>query len=336
MPAKAGIQLNLIWIPAFAGMTDYINMNVVAMPVDPLIHRSMRLAYRRGHGLLPSKTVAEVRAYFKQEFSVLTKTRDGFEAIDLPNQVRIHIFKSPSESPQPLLIYMRASGYVMGELEDTHALCHYLAQSLGCHVATIEPRLAPEVSFPHPFNDCLAAVKYLFETAAHHQMDKSRVIFWGESSGANKAAALSQILHYETEYRLKLQILFYPMVDYSKTRLYPSKDLYGYGYMMDNDLTDWFLNCYAPPQLTDRSDMRISPLLANDLSQLPPTLIMAAECDPMRDEAVAYHTKLIDHGVDARIVMFPGMIHGFLWYTAKHKTPQYAIQLAVEEIRKRI
>lgn len=306
------------------------------MPVDPIIERAIRLAYRNGHGSLSSKSVAEVRAYYKQRMHLACV--ETFESIDLPNQVRIHFFKSKeNQTKRPLLIYLRASAYILGSIEDAHPMCDALMRATGCHVAAIEPRLAPEMGFPDGFTDCVTAIRYLYESAAQYDIDVDRIALWGESSGGNMAAALSHMLNQEAQF-IKLQILFYPMVDYSKSIHYPSKATYGRGYMMDNDLTDWFLDHYAPTSRVNRHDIRISPLLADSVQHLPKTLIIAAECDPMRDEAIAYYEKLNASGVNVQIVIFPGMTHGFLWYaqTHRHQTAIYAIRLGVEKIKEQL
>jgi acetyl esterase len=87
----------------------------------------------------------------------------------------------------------------------------------------------------------------------------------------------------------------------------------GYGFSREKSL--WYFDQYLPPEV-DRRAPRVSPLFEPDLAGLPPTLIVTAECDPLRDEGEAYARNLRDAGVEVEVRRYRGMIHGFFQMTA--------------------
>jgi acetyl esterase len=107
--------------------------------------------------------------------------------------------------------------------------------------------------------------------------------------------------------RIAFQLLIYPAVRFGAG---PSRRPFGAGYFLDNRTIDWFRNHYLPKHV-DRSDPRLSPLDAKDVSGLPPTYIVTAGFDPLREEAIAYGEILKQAGVKVSVVDYPTMIHGF-------------------------
>lgn len=308
------------------------------MPVHPVIQRAMVRAYRHGHGQLSEKSVHQVRQYFEyRNKSVLE--RQLFEEHRQNPDTEIRIFRplqlQNQNRPLPVVIYLRACGYVLTDLEQASKFCYHLAQILQCHVVAIAPGISPEHKFPVPFQHCVDAVNYLHQRRHALNLDFSRVCLWGESSGGNMAAALSHYFNQRQPNFILHQILFYPMLDYTKQTAYPSKHLYGSGYMMENSLSDWMLGHYVVSQ-DDYHDERVSPLLAGTFSHLPNTLLISAEYDPMRDEGYAYVQKLHDAGVDVHSVTVPGLIHGFMWYLPSVDRVQQVVLFAARYLIEQI
>jgi acetyl esterase len=284
------------------------------MPLDPLVQRVIHHAYQRGYRELPHKTVEEVRRYYQARrvsFGAFPARYEDHEVEGV--LIRIH-FPPGVKTGYPLIVYLRASGYVVGDIGDTDYFCHALSTHLNCMVAAVEPRLSPEYKFPLPFEDCVKSIHYLYEQRATLKINFNKTAIWGESSGANFAAALSHYLKEKKENLIKKQILFYPVLD--RYHSYPSKKAFKEGYLMDETLTNWFFSHYL--NHTDQNqDVRVSPLLANSFEKLPATLLVGAQYDPMRDEGTAYVKALVKAGVPVDAIIAPGMIHGFLWYTKK-------------------
>jgi acetyl esterase len=107
-------------------------------------------------------------------------------------------------------------------------------------------------------------------------------------------------------------VLIYPMLD--ATASSASYVEFGSGYGFSREKSLWYFDQYLPPEV-DRRAPRVSPLFEPDLAGLPPTLIVTAECDPLRDEGEAYAQKLRDAGVEVDVRRYRGMIHGFFQMT---------------------
>jgi len=301
------------------------------LPVHPFIQRVIRRAYAQGHGDLHLKTVTQVRAYMAQHRPPLLAFSNYENIIVAPN-VFIRLHRAQSSHQSPLIIYLRASAYCAGDANDTDYFCYYLSKYLRCHVAALELRLAPEYKFPIPFYDCIACIEYLYNHQELLKIDGKRVALWGESSGANIAAAVANHLKNEKNTWVKQQVLFYPSLDYHQYYLYPSRQAYGHGYLMDKCFTDWSIAQYGASAAIE--DERFSPLLTQKFAGLPATLIIAAQYDPLRDEAYYYLEKLRNAGVFSHGISMPGMIHGFLRHAFKiaqaRSAQEYAANYLVE------
>lgn len=300
------------------------------MALHPTLARMIQRAYRQGHGTLPQKSLFEIREYFQKAFSLACEV--PYQEIEVGEGalIRLHYPQISQKCTLPVVIYLRASAYVLGSLNDTDYFCHYLAKHLQCIVAAVEPRVAPEHKFPLPFEDAIASVTFLHD---HHRLlsiDPEKMALWGESSGGNIAAALSDYFSAIDKKFFQCQILFYPMLDYARS--YPSKISYGHGYLMDTALSDWFMTQYLKDKM-EVQDVRVSPLLAEQFEHLPPTVLIGAQYDPMQDEGVCYIQELSKSGVPVHTLFLPGMIHGFLGYALKLAAPQSAQIFAASMIK---
>lgn len=305
------------------------------MAVNPVILRAIQRAYRHGHADLPTKSVEQVRQYYYQH-KIEQLSAHVYEEHPIKPKVFLRIYRPDMNKRtgkcKPVVFYLRASAYVLGSIDDAGYFCHALAKSLDVNVVSIEPRLSPEQKFPEPFLDCIASIEYIYNHHQHLNLDIQNATIWGESSGANLAAALCQYLSSEQLNFISKQILFYPMLDYSNLNEYHSKYLYAKGFLMDTLLSDWFLNQYVRTA-DDYEDIRVSPLLADNFAKLPKTLLILAQYDPMRDEAAQYIKRLKEAKVSVHALCLPGMIHGFLWYAPRVPLARYAIDYAADYIK---
>lgn len=207
----------------------------------------------------------------------------------------------------PLVVYFHGGGFVDGTLDTADPLARFLAQQSRTRLLSVQYRKAPEHPFPEPVEDALFAFRWAVDHALELGADPSRVAVAGDSSGANLATVVCLLSADADGPKPTLQALIYPVVDASRKS--GSFRLFGEGLGLTAAKYDWFLDHYCPPER--RHDVRISPLLADDLSQLPPTVIITAGLDILRDEGREYARRLRDAGVTVTELEAADLFHGF-------------------------
>jgi acetyl esterase len=212
----------------------------------------------------------------------------------------------------PTLVYYHGGGFVIGNLETHDSTCRRLANKSRCQVIAIDYRLSPEHPFPAPIDDGIAAFRHVRDRADSFGADAARIAVGGDSAGGAIAAVVCQACRDAGERTPAFQMLIYPATDSSKQSR--SRREFAEGYFLTKDLIDWFWKAYVPAG-ADLADLRLSPLLARDFSDLPPAFVLTAGYDPLRDEGRAYADRLIDAGVKTTYVNYPGTIHGFFSLT---------------------
>ena len=216
---------------------------------------------------------------------------------------RLYVPKGLQE-PSPALVYLHGGGWVAGDLETHDGVCRRLALASGCKIVAVDYRRAPEHPFPAALEDAAAVLAWTAREARSLGFDPARIALGGDSAGANIAAAAVVA----GGARPAALLLVCPILDIARESA--SRKAYAEGYFLDRTTMAADLVDYLPPN-TDRRDPRLSPLLAEDLSGLPPTLIHSAEFDPFRDEAAAFASHLAEVGVLVRHTEHAGMIHYF-------------------------
>jgi len=224
-----------------------------------------------------------------------------------PIPVRLY---RPGPGRLPLVVFFHGGGFVYGSLDGYYdPLCRRIARDAACAVVAVDYRLAPEHKFPAGADDCYAALAWAAEAL---DIDASRILVAGPSAGGNLAAATALRARDAGGPDLAGQVLIYPVLDYYEPPT-PSYLEYADGYHLTRADMVWFWDHYlAEPNQAD--DPRAAPLRASNLAGLPPAFIVAAECDPLHDEAARYAQRLRDAGVATELLDGAGLIHGFLAY----------------------
>ncbi|MCG8922127.1 alpha/beta hydrolase [Lentzea sp. CC55] len=204
----------------------------------------------------------------------------------------------------PLLIFYHGGGWVSGSLESHDNLCRFLAAQAGVRVLAADYRLAPEAPFPAAADDAAEVLRYAVAKAGDLGVDAKRIALGGDSAGGNLAAVTA----HGAEVDIAFLLLLYPGVDASVRRR--SREVFGDGFFLTDEKIDWFLDQYAPGD-GDRHDPRLSIMLAEDLSKMPPTYIATAGYDPLRDEGEAFAERLAAEGVPVVLRRHEGLFHGF-------------------------
>lgn len=214
-----------------------------------------------------------------------------------------------AEPDAPLLVFYHGGGWVIGDLDTHDNVCRKFCRDGGVHVLSVGYRLAPENKAPAAADDAFAAYRWALEHAAQFGADPQRVAVGGDSAGGNLAAVVSQLARNEHVRLPALQLLIYPRTNFvGETR---SNTLFADGYFLTKRDIDWFTDKYLDGAQVDRSDPRVSPLLADDLSGLPPALVLTAGFDPLRDEGNQYAEAMRAAGVTVDLREFGSLVHGF-------------------------
>ena len=221
--------------------------------------------------------------------------------------VRIYTPVGGGSAPLAGFIFFHGGGFVIGDLETHDDLCRGLANGSMCRVLSVDYRLAPECPFPAAVEDCWAATQWICAHAAEFGI-AGPIAIGGDSAGGNLAAVVTQLAKAGGP-KLAFQLLIYPVTQLGGPDT-PSMRENAKGYFLERESMQWFTRLYCP-DAAHRSDPRLSPLLAADLSGLPPAYVVTAGFDPLRDEGKAYADKLDAAGVPVTYVDYPGMIHGF-------------------------
>jgi acetyl esterase len=220
-----------------------------------------------------------------------------------------HYVPVNTHGTEPLLVFFHGGGFVLGDIDTHDGLCRLICRDAGVHVLSIDYRLAPEHKAPAAVQDCYAAYRWALEHAAELGADPARVAVGGDSAGGNLAAVVSQQARADGVRLPALQLLIYPVTDFSAdTR---SKTLFADGFFLTKADMDWFRAQYLEGAPIDGTDPRVAPLLADDFSGLPPALLLTGGFDPLRDEGNQYAVALAAAGVPVDHRHYGSLIHGF-------------------------
>lgn len=227
---------------------------------------------------------------------------------DAELNARLYVPQGATEVP-PVVAFFHGGGWVLGTLETHDSTCRVLARESGCAIVSVAYRLAPEHRYPTAVTDAFASTCWIVEHAGELGLDASRLGVAGDSAGGNLAAAVCQMAIERGGPAILHQLLIYPVIDDNISRQS----------YVDHGGSDSFLPVAAMQRFIDEylgdtafEDAPLANVLgAASLSGLPSATVIVAECDALRDEGVAYAQCLEKAGVAVRLVVAPGMIHGF-------------------------
>ncbi|MBE1530265.1 alpha/beta hydrolase [Actinomadura algeriensis] len=228
------------------------------------------------------------------------KTRD-VAAGDVP--ARLYTPAGLAEG-SPLLVFYHGGGWVIGDLDTHDSVCRYLAVNGEVRVLSVGYRLAPEHRYPAAVDDALEAWAYAAAHARELGADPDAIAVGGDSAGGNLAAVVAL----RAERRPDFALLFYPATDMSVRRR--SRELFAEGFFLTDADMVWFSDHYCPEEAR-RAEPDASPLLAADVAGFPPTYLVTAGFDPLRDEGEAFAKRLADAGVPVALRRQEDLIHGF-------------------------
>jgi acetyl esterase/lipase len=231
-------------------------------------------------------------------------------------EVSVRILR-PKNSPPilPVILYIHGAGWVFGNAHTHDRLVRELA--VGAQAAVVFPNysLSPEAKYPTALEEIYAVLQWIVDHAKEYAFDAERLTIAGDSVGGNMAAAITLVAKERKGPNIHKQLLFYPVTDASFDT--DSYEQFATGYFLRRDAMQWFWDQYTSDP-RERAEVTASPLRATleQLSCLPPALIITGEADVLRDEGEAYANKLREAGVPVTSVRFQGIIHDFVMLNA--------------------
>jgi acetyl esterase len=246
--------------------------------------------------------------------------------------VSLTVFRpSGLTSVLPVVLYIHGAGWVFGNDHTHERLARELAAGTGAAVVFPNYSLSPEARYPIAIQENYAAARWVVTDGAAHGLDPARIAVAGDSVGGNMAIALTLTAKERGDVPLAGQVLFYPVTDAAFDT--GSYQQFAEGYFLRRDAMQWFWDQYTADP-AQRAEITASPLRAglDQLSGLPPALIITAEADVLRDEGEAYADKLRTAGVPVIAVRYQGIIHDFVMLNPLRQThaAEGAINQAVE------
>ncbi len=245
-------------------------------------------------------------------------------------EIPIRVYKGGTHASNPGMVFFHGGGWVVCGLDTHDVICRAIARRSASTVVAVDYRLAPEHKFPAAVEDAFAATQWVAANAARLAIDPSRLTVGGDSAGGNLATVVSMLARDHGGPSIACQALVYPVADLGSIAT-PSYEEFAEGCNLTRAMMVWFRNHY----LTNEADglhPHASPLRAPNLANLPPALILSAECDPLRDEAEAYAARLRNAGVTVLLHRYDGMIHPFFSMSGAIPQAQHALNSVAQTV----
>jgi acetyl esterase/lipase len=234
-----------------------------------------------------------------------------------PAEIGVRVYRPAEPGPRPAHLYIHGGGFWLGSPEERaiDAWCRDRCRRAGVVVVAVDYRLAPEFPYPAGLEDCYAALTWLHRCAGELGVDPGRLSVGGMSAGGNLSVALALLTHARGGPALDLQVLEVPWLDVTLASARAAAHRRGPGV----DLTVADLEECQDFYLSDPGDAgleTVSPLAADDLSAMPPTLVLTGGRDVLHEEGAAFAARLRESGVPVVHVVHELGIHGSICLTA--------------------
>ncbi|SHI09828.1 Acetyl esterase/lipase [Sporobacter termitidis DSM 10068] len=277
-----------------------------------------------------SNILANVKKYYKIYRGFLRLANPYFKpiygALDRKmtvngREIPVRVFRPKTDGLPKVMIFYHGGGWVTGNIDTYTKICAYMAEQTKHTVVSVNYRLAPENSFPAGLEDCYYVTREIFNDPCLIDCTAEDITLIGDSAGGNLAAVVSLMARDKGEFWPSKQILIYPATyyDHSENSPFPSVREYGSSYLLTAEKIQNYMDLYIRNE-EDKLNPYVAPLLADDLSNQPKTLIITAEYDPLRDEGEAYGNRLRDFQNDVCICRIEAALHGFLAFPKRSKS----------------
>ncbi len=222
------------------------------------------------------------------------------------HSVLTRVYSSTPNKAQAVILYFHGGGHMCGDIALYDVICRKIALASHCIVISVNYRLAPEFPYPAGIDDAQLVLEN-YKQALMGLNANSQLYIAGDSAGGAICASLVMNNCHNDNIKINKQILIYPSLDYTLSS--PSLHSYSSGYLLETNKIAWYFNHYFQKN-EDRK--ALSPLFGPIHHNFPQTLIITAEHDPLKDEALAYAKKLRENKVPVKHIQFDHMVHAFM------------------------
>jgi acetyl esterase len=267
------------------------------------------------------------------EPAAIRKTED--RSIPGPaGDIPVRIYWPNEEGVRGGMLYLHGGGHVIGSLDTHDKICRNLCAGGGVVVVSADYRMGPEHKFPAAVDDSWAALEWMAANGGELGVDPAKLVVAGDSAGGNLAGVVALMARDAGAPKLALQVLIYPVGDYTLSAESYKTFGTGYGILTDKAM-GWFQEHYLNGP-ADGEDWRASPLKVASFAGVAPALVIVAECDVLSDDGRAYADALKAAGVETEFAFYKGMIHGFFGMTPDVDDAAAAQAKASAAIRKAV
>jgi len=242
------------------------------------------------------EALKKVRKLRKEGYRLLVNIPDKIDnvkdiTIEGPGgDIPLRIYTPPENKVFPVFLYIHGGGWVFGSVEESTKECMSIAKKTPAIVVSVDYRLAPEHVFPAAHLDCYRALEWIRENISTFGGDPEKIAVGGLSAGATTAIAITLKSIEEGGPPVKFLLPIHPAVDITAMDT-ESYRLFGEGYDLTKKDMEYLMPVYFPNE-KDRTHPMASPLRSENLKNFPPTLVITAEVDILRDEGESFAKKL--------------------------------------------
>ena len=281
--------------------------------LDPQVKRFLATIASSSNQSFSVKAAREGSSRMSDEFGGTKIPIASVEDLQITENISVRIYR-PTQCDRLTIVYLHGGGWVTGDLDGYDGIGRALANAAGAVVISVGYRLSPEHPFPIPLQDCITATEWAIANVNELGGDPERIIIAGDSVGGGMAAVVAR----KFRDNLAMQVMLYPVTD--ATMSSQSYQALAEGYYVSRETMEAYWQAYLGDlKMADLKNPDVSPLYADDLTRLPPAIVMTCEYDPLKDEGKAYGDKLKQAGVEVKSIEVPGMIHGFLRFRTLDK-----------------
>ncbi|MDR2916374.1 MAG: alpha/beta hydrolase [Tannerella sp.] len=255
------------------------------------------------------KVLENVQSSVKVNVSGIEETEKMISADDYNIKLNVVRPKGIKEK-LPVFVFIHGGGWILGDYPTHRRMVRDLVVESGYAAVFVNYTPSPEAKYPQAVNEIYAAVKWIASNGNTLNVDSKRLAVIGNSVGGNMSAVMGLMAKNKKGPAIKLMVMLWPVTDVDfNTNSYK---MYGEQRFLTTSLMKWMFDQYTTDKKL-RKEIYHSPLQASvdELKGLPPTLIITAENDILRDEGEAFGRKLDEAGVQVTTVRYNGVIHDF-------------------------